>query len=47
MVSFYEEAGIETSLDVRESGGHGFGLGMGTDAEGWFDNAVAFWEAHQ
>ena len=23
---------------------HGFGLGIGTIAEGWFDQAVAFWE---
>ena len=25
--------------------GHGFGLGIGTIAEGWFDRAVAFWES--
>ena len=24
--------------------GHGFGLGIGTIAEGWFEQAVAFWE---
>ena len=23
---------------------HGFGLGTGTVAEGWLDQAVAFWE---
>ncbi len=47
MISFYDAAGIETQIDIRETGGHGFGLGMGTDAEGWFENAVAFWENHQ
>lgn len=25
--------------------GHGFGLGTGTVAEGWLDQAAAFWEA--
>ena len=24
---------------------HGFGLGIGTVAEGWIDQAIAFWEA--
>jgi len=24
--------------------GHGFGLGTGTNAEGWIDEAVRFWE---
>ena len=26
---------------------HGFGLGENTAAEGWLNNAVKFWEAHQ
>ncbi len=25
--------------------GHGFGLGAGTVAEGWIDQAVTFWKA--
>jgi|GEM_PF-3321972 hypothetical protein len=25
---------------------HGFGLGVGTSAEGWIDGAVEFWEKH-
>jgi hypothetical protein len=25
--------------------GHGFGLGTGTAAQGWIDDAVRFWEA--
>ena len=29
----------------RYSGvGHGFGLGIGTPAEGWIDGAIRFWE---
>ena len=47
MIGFYENAGVETLLDVREDGGHGFGLGAGTDAEGWIENAITFWEKHQ
>lgn len=27
--------------------GHGFGLGTGTNAEGWLEDAVRFWEIHQ
>lgn len=26
--------------------GHGFGLGTGTSAEGWVEDAVAFWEKY-
>lgn len=26
--------------------GHGFGLGIGTTAEGWIDDAISFWEKH-
>jgi len=25
--------------------GHGFGLGVGTSAEGWVDDAIRFWTA--
>lgn len=25
---------------------HGFGAGVGTDAEGWTEDAIAFWEAY-
>lgn len=37
-------AGIEVEYHVYESLGHGFGLGVGTEAEGWISDAVAFWE---
>lgn len=36
--------GIDTEFHVYEGLGHGFGLGTGTVAEGWFDDAIAFWE---
>jgi len=31
---------------MYETGGHGFGVGVGTDAEGWMLNAIDFWERH-
>jgi len=37
--------GIPTEFHAYEGLPHGFGLGTGTVAEGWIDNAVAFWEA--
>lgn len=36
--------GIATEFHVYEGLGHGFGLGTGTVAEGWIDDAVRFWE---
>ncbi|GAB2844033.1 hypothetical protein GCM10022221_49180 [Actinocorallia aurea] len=39
--------GVPVEYRKAASGGHGFGLGVGTDAEGWFDHAVAFWERHR
>lgn len=36
--------GIETEFHVYEGLGHGFGLGTGTAAEGWLDEAAAFWQ---
>ena len=41
-----DEQGIDTEFHVYPDLGHGFGLGTGTTAEGWFEDAVAFWEAH-
>ncbi|MBQ7886117.1 MAG: alpha/beta hydrolase [Clostridia bacterium] len=37
--------GIPIQFEAFEGLPHGFGLGTGTVAEGWIDNAVAFWEA--
>ena len=36
--------GIPTEFHVYEGLGHGFGLGEGTVAEGWINDAVNFWE---
>lgn len=36
--------GIDTEFHKYPGLGHGFGLGTGTVAEGWIDDAVAFWE---
>ena len=36
--------GIPVAFKVVAGLGHGFGLGTGTKAEGWIDEAVRFWE---
>lgn len=36
--------GTDAEIEIFEGLPHGFGLGEGTVAEGWLDNAVAFWE---
>lgn len=38
--------GIDTEFHVYEGLGHGFGLGAGTVAEGWINDAITFWESH-
>lgn len=40
-----ETLGIETEFHKYPGLRHGFGLGTGTTAEGWIDEAVVFWEA--
>ncbi len=39
-------AGVDVEYRRYTSAGHGFGLGTGTDAEGWVDLAVHFWQKH-
>lgn len=39
-----ETLGIDTEFHTYPGLGHGFGLGTGTAAEGWIEDAVAFWE---
>ena len=39
-------AGVDVEYRRYETAGHGFGLGTGTDAEGWLDLAVQFWKKH-
>lgn len=45
-VNALKSAGIDTEFYLYPNLGHGFGLGIGTSAEGWLANAVAFWEKH-
>lgn len=39
-----QDAGIDTEFHKYPGLSHGFGIGTGTVAEGWIDDAVAFWE---
>ena len=39
-----DSLGIPTEFHSYDGLPHGFGLGTGTIAEGWFDDAIAFWE---
>lgn len=36
--------GTDGKVEIFKGLPHGFGLGTGTDAEGWFNDAVNFWE---
>ncbi|MHC1770935.1 MAG: alpha/beta hydrolase [Flexilinea sp.] len=45
-VNALKALGIDTEFHIYPHLGHGFGLGIGTSAEGWFEEAVAFWEKH-
>lgn len=38
--------GVDTEFHLFRNAGHGFGVGTGTDAEGWMELAVRFWEKH-
>ena len=38
--------GTDAMIEVFPGLAHGFGLGEGTIAEGWLNNAVSFWEKH-
>jgi acetyl esterase/lipase len=38
--------GIDVKFHLYPNVGHGFGLGVGTTAEGWLNNAVRFWEKY-
>ena len=45
-LSAMDALGIPTEFHHYPGLPHGFGLGTGTVAEGWLDQAVAFWEAN-
>jgi acetyl esterase/lipase len=38
-------ARVEVEYRRFRNAGHGFGLGVGTDAEGWIEHAIEFWNA--
>lgn len=39
-----QQFGIQTECHVYKGLRHGFGLGIGTIAEGWINDAISFWE---
>jgi acetyl esterase/lipase len=41
-----KNAGVEVEFHKYQNAGHGFGLGTGSDAEGWLNLAVLFWMQH-
>ena len=45
-VNALKAAGIDAEFHQYPNLGHGFGLGIGTSAEGWLKDAVSFWEKH-
>ena len=45
-VQAMREAGIDVEYRKYRYAGHGFGLGTGTDAQGWLEHAVRFWKLH-
>lgn len=44
MEELFKEHGVLHKIERPQRGGHGFGLGSATDAKGWLDRAVSFWE---
>jgi acetyl esterase/lipase len=40
------DVGVEVEYRGYRNAGHGFGLGVGTEAEGWVGHAVEFWREH-
>ena len=45
-VAALRRAGAEVEYHRYARVGHGFGLGVGTSAEGWIADAVRFWAKH-
>ena len=45
-VEALRNAGIDVEFHKYRNMGHGFGLGLGTEAEGWIENAIQFWQTH-
>jgi acetyl esterase/lipase len=45
-VNAMRAAGIDVEFHVYQNLGHAFSVGFGTEAEGWINRAVQFWERH-
>lgn len=45
-ISQIKQNGTNAKIEVFKGLSHGFGLGEGTVAEGWIDQAVSFWEGN-
>ena len=45
-VAALQRAGTDVEYHKYRGVGHGFGLGIGTSAEGWIAAALTFWEKH-
>jgi acetyl esterase/lipase len=43
-IAALRRAGTEVEYHKYQNLGHGFGLGIGTSADGWIDDAIRFWE---
>ena len=43
-VQSLKSVGVKVEYRRYQTAGHGFGLGVGTDAEGWIQHAIRFWE---
>lgn len=43
-INAIKDNGTDAQIEVFNGLSHGFGLGIGTVAEGWLDHAVEFWE---
>lgn len=41
---YLDKIGIPTEFHLYNGLQHGYGLGIGTEAEGWINDAIAFWE---
>ena len=41
-----KDVGIDVDYRRYNQAGHGFGLGIGTDAAGWIQYAIQFWKKH-
>ena len=42
-----EKCGIPTEFHMYPNLKHGFGLGIETQAQGWIDDALRFWERNR